>query len=77
VVDFRDVYVSMLEDVLGIEAGKVLNNWTTKLNLISAASWFSALGARPTDYVVDRGDHLLSGCTGAKDRRDTRCLHRF
>jgi uncharacterized protein (DUF1501 family) len=37
VVDFRDVYASMLEDVLGTEAGKILNNWSTKLNLITSA----------------------------------------
>jgi len=34
VVDFRDVYASMLEDVLGTEAGKILNHWSTKLKLI-------------------------------------------
>jgi uncharacterized protein (DUF1501 family) len=35
VVDFRDVYASMLEDVLGTDAGKILNNWSTKVdNLI-------------------------------------------
>jgi len=38
VVDFRDVYASMLEDVLGTDAGKILNNWSTKLNLITSAS---------------------------------------
>jgi uncharacterized protein (DUF1501 family) len=38
VVDFRDIYASMLEDVLGTEAGKVLNNWSTKLNLITSPS---------------------------------------
>jgi len=38
VVDFRDVYASMLEDVLGVDAGKVLNNWSTKLNLITPVS---------------------------------------
>jgi len=32
VVDFRDVYASMLEDVLGTDAGKILPGWTTKLN---------------------------------------------
>jgi uncharacterized protein (DUF1501 family) len=37
VVDFRDVYASMLEDVLGVEAGKVLNKWSTKLNLITSS----------------------------------------
>ncbi len=37
VVDFRDVYASMLEDVLGTPAGKILNNWSTKLNLITPA----------------------------------------
>ncbi len=31
-VDFRDVYASMLEDVLGTDAGKILNNWSTKVN---------------------------------------------
>ena len=35
VVDFRDVYASMLEDVLDTPAGKILNNWPTKLNLIT------------------------------------------
>lgn len=35
VVDFRDVYASMLEDVLGTEAGSVLANWSTKLDLIT------------------------------------------
>lgn len=35
VVDFRDVYASMLEDVLDTAAGKILNNWPTKLNLIT------------------------------------------
>jgi uncharacterized protein (DUF1501 family) len=34
VVDFRDVYASMLEDVLDTDAGKILNNWKTKLDLI-------------------------------------------
>jgi uncharacterized protein (DUF1501 family) len=38
VVDFRDIYASMLEDVLGTEAGKILNNWSTKLNLITPVS---------------------------------------
>ena len=38
VVDFRDVYASMLEDVLGVDAGKILNNWSTKLDLITAVS---------------------------------------
>src|ERR1035438_9605798 len=38
VVDFRDVYASMLEDVLGAEAPKILNNWSTKLDLITPAS---------------------------------------
>ena len=38
VVDFRDVYASMLEDVLGVEAPKILNNWSTKLPLITSAS---------------------------------------
>jgi uncharacterized protein (DUF1501 family) len=38
VVDFRDVYASMLEDVLGTEAGKVLNNWSTKLDLVTPVS---------------------------------------
>jgi uncharacterized protein (DUF1501 family) len=37
VVDFRDVYASMLEDVLGTEAESVLPGWTTKLDLIGAA----------------------------------------
>ncbi len=35
VVDFRDVYAAMLEDVLGTEAGSVLDGWSTKLDLIS------------------------------------------
>jgi uncharacterized protein (DUF1501 family) len=38
VVDFRDVYASMLEDVLGTESGQILNNWSTKLPLITSAS---------------------------------------
>jgi uncharacterized protein (DUF1501 family) len=38
VVDFRDVYASMLEDVLDTEAPKILDNWATKLNLITPAS---------------------------------------
>jgi uncharacterized protein (DUF1501 family) len=38
VVDFRDIYASMLEDVLGTDAGKVLNKWPTKLNLIASSS---------------------------------------
>jgi uncharacterized protein (DUF1501 family) len=38
VVDFRDVYASMLEDVLDTDAGKVLNKWPTKLNLITPSS---------------------------------------
>ncbi|HXC19350.1 MAG TPA: DUF1501 domain-containing protein [Acidimicrobiales bacterium] len=38
VVDFRDVYASMLEDVLGVDAGKILNNWSTKLDLITPAA---------------------------------------
>ena len=38
VVDFRDVYASMLEDVLGTDAGKILNNWSTKLDLITPVS---------------------------------------
>ncbi len=38
VVDFRDVYASMLEDVLGAEAPKILDNWSTKLNLVTPAS---------------------------------------
>ncbi|HEY5263218.1 MAG TPA: DUF1501 domain-containing protein [Acidimicrobiales bacterium] len=38
VVDFRDVYASMLEDVLDTEAPKILDNWPTKLNLITPAS---------------------------------------
>jgi uncharacterized protein (DUF1501 family) len=38
VVDFRDVYASMLEDVLGADAPKILNTWSTKLNLITPAS---------------------------------------
>ena len=38
VVDFRDVYASMLEDVLGTYAGKILNNWSTKLDLITPVS---------------------------------------
>jgi uncharacterized protein (DUF1501 family) len=37
VVDFRDVYASMLEDVLGTEAASVLPNWKTKLDLIGSA----------------------------------------
>jgi uncharacterized protein (DUF1501 family) len=37
VVDFRDVYASMLEDVLGTEAESVLPGWTTKLDLITPA----------------------------------------
>ena len=36
VVDFRDIYASMLEDVLGVEAPKILNNWSTKLKLITS-----------------------------------------
>jgi uncharacterized protein (DUF1501 family) len=36
VVDFRDIYASMLEDVLGTDAGKILNKWSTKLNLITS-----------------------------------------
>jgi uncharacterized protein (DUF1501 family) len=35
--DFRDVYASMLEDVLGVEAGSVLDHWSTKLDLITSA----------------------------------------
>jgi uncharacterized protein (DUF1501 family) len=38
VTDFRDVYASMLEDVLDTEAPKILDNWPTKLNLITPAS---------------------------------------
>jgi uncharacterized protein (DUF1501 family) len=38
VVDFRDVYASMLEDVLGTEAGKILDKWSTKLDLITPVS---------------------------------------
>ena len=39
VVDFRDVYASMLEDVLDTDAGKILNNWKTKVdNLITPAA---------------------------------------
>jgi len=38
VVDFRDVYASMLEDVLGADADKILNNWSTKLDLITPVS---------------------------------------
>jgi uncharacterized protein (DUF1501 family) len=38
VTDFRDVYASMLEDVLDTEAPKILDNWSTKLNLITPAS---------------------------------------
>ena len=38
VVDFRDAYASMLEDVLGTEAGKILPNWSTKLELITPVS---------------------------------------
>jgi uncharacterized protein (DUF1501 family) len=38
VVDFRDIYASMLEDVLNTDAGKILNKWPTKLNLITPAS---------------------------------------
>jgi uncharacterized protein (DUF1501 family) len=34
VVDFRDIYASMLEDVLGAEAASVLPGWKTKLDLI-------------------------------------------
>jgi uncharacterized protein (DUF1501 family) len=34
VVDFRDIYASMLEDVLGAEAPPILNGWKTKLDLI-------------------------------------------
>ena len=37
-VDFRDVDASMLEDVLGTEAGKILANWSTKLDLITPVS---------------------------------------
>jgi uncharacterized protein (DUF1501 family) len=36
VVDFRDIYASMLEDVLGTDAGKILDKWSTKLNLITS-----------------------------------------
>ena len=35
-VDFRDVYASLLEDVLATPADKVLPGWKTKLPLISA-----------------------------------------
>jgi uncharacterized protein (DUF1501 family) len=38
VVDFRDIYASMLEDVLGAEAAPILNGWKTKLDLIGPAS---------------------------------------
>jgi uncharacterized protein (DUF1501 family) len=38
VVDFRDVYAAMLDDVLGADAGAVLNKWPTKLNLIAPAT---------------------------------------
>jgi uncharacterized protein (DUF1501 family) len=38
VVDFRDVYASMLEDVLDTEAPKILGNWPTKLKLITPSS---------------------------------------
>jgi uncharacterized protein (DUF1501 family) len=37
-VDFRDVYASMLDDVLGVDAAKILNNWSTKLDLITPVS---------------------------------------
>ncbi len=33
--DFRDVYASMLNDVLGADPQKILFNWPTKLNLIA------------------------------------------
>jgi uncharacterized protein (DUF1501 family) len=33
--DFRDVYASMLEDVLSADAAQVLNKWPTKLKLIA------------------------------------------
>jgi len=35
--DFRDVYASMLHDVLQSDPTKALNNWPTKLNLITAS----------------------------------------
>ena len=38
VVDFRDVYASMLEDVLEVDAGKILNKWSTKLDLVTPVS---------------------------------------
>ena len=60
VVDFRDVYASMLEDVLGVDAGKILNNWSTKLDLITPAcvrrphfARRPKLGPSPTHHVVD------------------------
>ncbi len=33
--DFRDVYASMLQDVLGTDATQIMPGWTTKLNLIT------------------------------------------
>ncbi len=37
-VDFRDVYAAMLADVLMTDPKKILNNWPTKLNIITNAS---------------------------------------
>jgi len=44
VADFRDVYASMLEDVIGTEAGKNLPNRSTKL---SSPRFRSDVTARP------------------------------
>jgi uncharacterized protein (DUF1501 family) len=36
--DFRDVYAALLSDVLMTDPKKILNNWPTKLNIITNAS---------------------------------------